>query len=107
MYHFSSSFIGELFKTQMLTAPIMYDCVDYLLRDKTDEEGLECLCRLLNTIGRELDEKAGEKVGAVRVLRSRSSVVVFSQQLVLLWRRTIAIWQAFRHRLKCHHAFDS
>ena len=43
----------------------MYDCVEYLLRDKTDEESLECLCRLLNTIGRELDEKAGEKVSVV------------------------------------------
>ena len=52
----------------MLTAPIMYDCVEYLLRDKTDEESLECLCRLLNTIGRELDEKAGEKVSVFRVL---------------------------------------
>ena len=61
----------------MLTAPIMYDCVEYLLRDKTDEESLECLCRLLNTIGRELDEKAGEKVSVVRVLCTRSSVVLF------------------------------
>ena len=92
----------------MLTAPIMYDCVEYLLRDKTDEEGLECLCRLLNTIGRELDEKASEKVGAESsATRSRSFVVVFSKRLAPLWRRTIANWQAFRPRLKCRRAFDS
>ena len=46
----------------MLTAPIMYDCVEYLLREKADEESLECLCRLLRTIGKELDAKAAEKV---------------------------------------------
>jgi translation initiation factor 4G len=40
----------------------MYDCIEYLLRDKNDEESLECLCRLLRTIGKELDSKANEKV---------------------------------------------
>ena len=61
---FYSSFIGELFKLQMLTDTIMYDCIEYLLRDKTDEESLECLCRLLRTIGKELEGKASEKVRA-------------------------------------------
>jgi translation initiation factor 4G len=46
----------------MLTDTIMYDCIEYLLRDKSDEESLECLCRLLRTIGKELDGKANEKV---------------------------------------------
>jgi len=59
---FIFSFIGELFKLQMLTDTIMYDCIEYLLRDKNDEESLECLCRLLRTIGKELDIKASEKV---------------------------------------------
>ncbi|CAF0991144.1 unnamed protein product [Rotaria sp. Silwood1] len=54
-------FIGELFKLQMLTDTIMYDCIEYLLKDKTDEESLECLCKLLNTIGKELDLKTSEK----------------------------------------------
>ncbi|CAF2066461.1 unnamed protein product [Rotaria magnacalcarata] len=54
-------FIGELFKLQMLTDTIMYDCIEYLLRDKSDEESIECLCRLLRTIGKELDGKALEK----------------------------------------------
>lgn len=46
----------------MLIDTIMYDCVEYLLRDKTDEESLECLCRLLPVIGAKLDTKANEKV---------------------------------------------
>ncbi|CAF4927006.1 unnamed protein product, partial [Rotaria socialis] len=54
-------FIGELFKLQMLTDTIMYDCIEYLLRDKSDEENIECLCCLLRAIGKELDDKALEK----------------------------------------------
>ncbi|XP_015682374.1 eukaryotic translation initiation factor 4 gamma 3 [Protobothrops mucrosquamatus] len=51
-------FIGELFKLKMLTEAIMHDCVVKLLKNH-DEESLECLCRLLNTIGKDLDfEKA-------------------------------------------------
>uniref|UniRef100_A0A8C7BQA7 Eukaryotic translation initiation factor 4 gamma 3 n=1 Tax=Neovison vison TaxID=452646 RepID=A0A8C7BQA7_NEOVI len=51
-------FIGELFKLKMLTEAIMHDCVVKLLKNH-DEESLECLCRLLTTIGRDLDfEKA-------------------------------------------------
>lgn len=51
-------FIGELFKLKMLTEAIMHDCVVKLLKHH-DEESLECLCRLLTTIGKDLDfEKA-------------------------------------------------
>ncbi|XP_016420061.1 eukaryotic translation initiation factor 4 gamma 3-like [Sinocyclocheilus rhinocerous] len=51
-------FIGELFKLKMLTEPIMHDCVVKLLKNH-DGESLECLCRLLTTIGKDLDfEKA-------------------------------------------------
>ncbi|XP_075881122.1 eukaryotic translation initiation factor 4 gamma 3 isoform X2 [Nelusetta ayraudi] len=51
-------FIGELFKLKMLTEAIMHDCVVKLLKHH-DAESLECLCRLLTTIGKDLDfEKA-------------------------------------------------
>uniref|UniRef100_A0A4W5PB12 Eukaryotic translation initiation factor 4 gamma 1 n=1 Tax=Hucho hucho TaxID=62062 RepID=A0A4W5PB12_9TELE len=51
-------FIGELFKLKMLTEAIMHDCIVKLLKNH-DEESLECLCRLLSTIGKDLDfEKA-------------------------------------------------
>lgn len=54
-------FIGELFKLKMLTEAIMHDCVVKLLKNH-DEESLECLCRLLSTIGKDLDfEKAKVK----------------------------------------------
>ena len=39
----------------MLTEGIMHDCIRRLLRSQ-DEESLECLCRLLATIGCDLDK---------------------------------------------------
>ncbi|XP_061684261.1 eukaryotic translation initiation factor 4 gamma 1-like isoform X4 [Syngnathoides biaculeatus] len=47
-------FIGELFKLKMLTEVIMHECIVKLLKNH-DEESLECLCRLLSTIGKDLD----------------------------------------------------
>lgn len=56
---FSFRFIGELFKLNMLIEPIMHECIKKLLA-QGDEESLECLCRLLKTIGKELDEKGSK-----------------------------------------------
>ncbi|XP_078614810.1 uncharacterized protein LOC144883967 isoform X5 [Branchiostoma floridae x Branchiostoma japonicum] len=47
-------FIGELFKLKILAENIMHDCVVKLLKSN-DEESLECLCRLLTMIGKDLD----------------------------------------------------
>jgi len=47
-------FIGELYKLHMLTARIMHECVKKLLMT-TDEESLECLCRLVTTVGQDLE----------------------------------------------------
>jgi len=49
-------FIGELFKLNMLTIKIIFECVIKLFGD--DEDNLECLCRLFTTIGKDLDGKA-------------------------------------------------
>ena len=43
-------FIGELYKIRMLNGKIMHECIMKLLC-QTDEESLECLCRLVTTIG--------------------------------------------------------
>ncbi|GIY74246.1 eukaryotic translation initiation factor 4 gamma 3 [Caerostris extrusa] len=53
-------FIGELFKLSMLIEPIMHECIKKLLI-QGDDESLECLCKLLKTIGKELDDgKSGK-----------------------------------------------
>merc|ERR1719282_1785407 len=65
-------FIGELYKLSMLTARIMHECVRKLLTSNpSDEEALECLCRLLTTVGQALDKETndrlakGQKMGLV------------------------------------------
>ena len=54
-------FIGELYKLQMLTARIMHECVKKLLKT-TDEESLECLCRLLTTVGQDLENETSARL---------------------------------------------
>ncbi|XP_012235318.2 eukaryotic translation initiation factor 4 gamma 3 isoform X2 [Linepithema humile] len=49
-------FIGELYKQQILTTKIMHRCVRHLL-EQNDEDNLECLCKLLTTIGKDLELK--------------------------------------------------
>ena len=43
-------FIGELYRIRMLNGMIMHSCIRKLLL-QTDEESLECLCRLVTTVG--------------------------------------------------------
>ncbi|XP_062547986.1 eukaryotic translation initiation factor 4 gamma 1-like [Armigeres subalbatus] len=50
-------FIGELFKHEQLTCKIMYTCINILLSEEMlDEESLECLCKLLTTIGGRMEK---------------------------------------------------
>ncbi|UKZ69051.1 uncharacterized protein TrAtP1_010063 [Trichoderma atroviride] len=54
-------FIGELFKLGMLTERIMHECVRKLVdyQGVPDEAEVESLCKLLRTIGANLDETKG------------------------------------------------
>ena len=49
-------FIGELFRQEILNEKIMHDCIKRLLASK-DEGAIECLCKLIATIGKQLDRK--------------------------------------------------
>ncbi|XP_072546958.1 eukaryotic translation initiation factor 4 gamma 1-like isoform X2 [Salminus brasiliensis] len=87
-------FIGELFKLKMLTENIMHDCIVKLLKNH-DEESLECLCRLLSTIGKDLDfEKAKPRMDQYfhqmeKIIKERktSSRIRFMLQDVIDLRR--------------------
>lgn len=58
-------FIGELYKLDMLTTHIMNVCIDMLIREASlnqanatqANEKLECLCKLLTTVGEKLERK--------------------------------------------------
>ena len=57
-------FIGELYKKRMLNEGIMHTCVANLIKvaeAKAEPERIECLCKLLATIGQTIDTKKSEK----------------------------------------------
>jgi len=62
-------FIGELFKLCMLTESIMHNCIMSLFKAR-DEDSLECLCRLLTTIGQGLDHEKGKVTNIIFLLAS-------------------------------------
>lgn len=53
-------FIGELYRQNMLTTNIMEWCVVTLLNMRTEEK-LECLCKLLTTVGQKLEQKSNNE----------------------------------------------
>ena len=57
-------FIGELYKLKMLTSRIMHECLRKLTKVHSDEEALECLCRLLTTVGKDLETETHERIVA-------------------------------------------
>lgn len=48
-------FIGELFKISMLTGNIINSCIDGLLNPNSEDQ-LECLCKLLTTVGDKFEQ---------------------------------------------------
>lgn len=66
-------FIGELYKLDMLTTNIMNKCIEMLIREATNSgspsnsnqanEKLECLCKLLTTVGKKLECKTNTSHG--------------------------------------------
>ncbi|KAG6449153.1 hypothetical protein O3G_MSEX005901 [Manduca sexta] len=88
-------FIGELYKLKMLTSKIMDYCMKYLI-DKLDEEKLECLCKLLTTIGEQIENEVHGQLDIIfkkmqeivdRKSHQISSRVKFMIQDVILLRR--------------------
>jgi translation initiation factor 4G len=65
-------FIGELYKKGMVIEIIIHVCTQHLLKDQQNplEEDLEALCRLLTTIGKQLDNP-----------RSKQQMDVYFQQI--------------------------
>ncbi|XP_054745448.1 eukaryotic translation initiation factor 4 gamma 3 isoform X1 [Anastrepha obliqua] len=48
-------FIGELFKISMLTGKIINSCIEALLNPNSEDQ-LECLCKLLTTVGAKFEQ---------------------------------------------------
>ncbi|TPX33893.1 hypothetical protein SmJEL517_g03316 [Synchytrium microbalum] len=56
-------FVGELFKQSLITEKIMHECIQQLLRNHSDpeEEETESLCKLIATIGQQLDRPVAKQ----------------------------------------------
>ena len=57
-------FIGHLYRKKMLTEKIMHECIKKLLADveQPKQEDLECLSKLMSTVGRQLDSNLNAKM---------------------------------------------
>ncbi len=57
-------FIGHLYRKKMLTEKIMHECIKKLLADVAapKQEDLECLAKLMSTVGRQLDANPNAKM---------------------------------------------
>lgn len=90
-------FIGELYRLKMLTENIMHDCIFKLLKIR-DDDSIECLTKLLETIGKDLDHPKA-KVGGLNActtwLPIMHSLCIFC---VLEWKFTpfkLVLWVEF------------
>ena len=65
-------FIGALYKHELLREEIMHNCIQELFGDPDDpdEEKLECLAKLLTTIGKQLDAAAFQKKESQKLLKA-------------------------------------
>lgn len=57
-------FVGELFNKGMVSYRVMTWCLDNFLKDYT-EERLECLCKLLTTIGETFEKKGEDHITSI------------------------------------------
>ncbi|GIL68831.1 hypothetical protein Vafri_22062 [Volvox africanus] len=56
-------FIGQLYKCGLLTERIIHSCIVQLLNDELSPrpDDIECLCKLLTTLGKQLEEQVNKK----------------------------------------------
>ncbi|GIL90582.1 hypothetical protein Vretifemale_18213 [Volvox reticuliferus] len=59
-------FIGQLYKCGLLTDRIIHSCIVQLLNDELSPrpDDIECLCKLLTTLGKQLEEQVNKKGAA-------------------------------------------
>ena len=69
-------FIGELYMIQMLNGRIMHEIIQKLLTT-VHEESLECMCRLITTVGRLLDQETQRVLSSAMVLAGYNLLDVY------------------------------
>jgi len=76
-------FIGELFKEGMLPERVMHECIKVLLKDSEEasEDDIESLCKLITTIGKDLESPACKLRDQVAIYFEKMDALSKSQKL--------------------------
>uniref|UniRef100_A0A7S2BR93 MI domain-containing protein n=1 Tax=Octactis speculum TaxID=3111310 RepID=A0A7S2BR93_9STRA len=64
-------FVGQLYRVELLSVKIMHYCIQELFGegDNLDEEKLQCLCTLLTTIGKQLEDACANQAKQAKMMK--------------------------------------
>jgi len=64
-------FVGQLFRVGLLSVEVMHYCIQELFGDSDvpDEEKLQCVCTLLTTIGKQLEDACGAQAKHANMMK--------------------------------------
>ena len=75
-------FIGQLFKTQMISEQIIHSCLDKLIDDPTGEN-IECICKLLEIAGGRMRENLDENFKRWKSI-SENKIIIDSRRRFMI-----------------------
>lgn len=75
-------FIGQLFKTQMISEQIIHSCLDKLIDDPTDDN-IECICKLLEITGSRMRENLDENFKKLKYI-SENKIMIDSRRRFMI-----------------------
>jgi bacterioferritin (cytochrome b1) len=81
------TFLGELYKRDVVKLAIMMYCLDELLKDEEHEDSLECFAHLMTTMGEKLDghaKQVGKPFDWTKVYALRTSTKISNRIQFLL-----------------------
>jgi len=75
-------FIGQLFKTQMISEQIIHSCLDKLI-DEPTESNIECICKLLEITGGKMRGNIDENFRKLKAI-SENKVIIDSRHRFMI-----------------------
>ncbi len=104
-------FVGQLFRFGVLTESVMHSCIKQLLEETQNprSEDIECLCKLLTTVGRPMDTstrnvKQTDESGAVTTVSTRDMMGAYFKRIDVLSKNEEALDS--RHRFMLADLID-
>jgi len=104
-------FVGQLYRFGVLTETVMHSCIKQLLEEAQNPraEDIECLCKLLTTVGRPMDSsqrkiKQHNEDGTVKEVSTRDMMGAYFKRIDVLSRNEDALDS--RHRFMLADLID-